>query len=100
MSFPTDEKWLVHEILIPESNFVLMVGKFVRCCIAVQNFSKLKIEISGIFRLFYVISTHASNLHEQKTLFLEPLREVENDFKFVISPCSVIIIVDSLHAIK
>ena len=42
MSFPTDEKWLAHEISMLKSNFELVDGKFVRCCIAVQNFRKSK----------------------------------------------------------
>ena len=40
MSFTTSEKWLTHDTLKLKSNFDLMDGKFIRCCIAVENVRK------------------------------------------------------------
>ena len=39
-SFQTNLKWLAHKIWMLKSNFKLVVRKFVRCFIAVQNFKK------------------------------------------------------------
>ena len=38
--FQTNLKWLAHKIWMLKSNFKLVVRKFVRCFIAVQNFKK------------------------------------------------------------
>ena len=38
--FRTNLKWLAHKIWMLKSNFNLVVRKFVRCFIAVQNFKK------------------------------------------------------------
>ena len=38
--FPTNLNWLEHKIWMLKSNFKLVVRKFVRCFIAVQNFKK------------------------------------------------------------
>ena len=38
--FQTDLKWLAHKIWMLKSDFKLVVQKFVRCFIAVQNFKK------------------------------------------------------------
>ena len=38
--FQTNLKWLAHKIWMLKSNFKLVVWKFVRCFIAVQNFKK------------------------------------------------------------
>ena len=38
--FRTNLKWFAHKIWMLKSNFMVVVRKFVRCFIAVQNFKK------------------------------------------------------------